>query len=138
MSTLIRLRLARPGPHGIVVRMPDSALDRWLEYPPDRDADGPIPIRYRPPIPSPSEITNADRVYSWPSAYLSNTQLRKIVRMRSLTRANGNPRYSYPHIGRMFGIHYKAVSRWHGDGLAQIASALNARGEEVPAMALAA
>ena len=88
------------------------------------------PIRVRAPSPSASAITRMDEAFGWLSLIPAHRfVLRRIVAARSLTSpVTGEPINAWSKLAGALGADYRAIQRWHGQGILIIAQALSASG----------
>lgn len=119
---LTLLALPNTGPS---TRLRQGGLE-WVRdavaYPPDRTV-------IRPAVPSAAAIDRMDRVLAWiPRIPADKFVLRRVVGARCLlSPTTGRHLFTWRRLGLAVGADHKAVQRWHAQGLALIAAALNAR-----------
>lgn len=85
--------------------------------------DGELP---RAAVPAAAAITRMDEAWRWVSLIREDRrQHRRIVLMRSLVNPiTERHQWSYRRIGKAFGWDYRAVQRWHEQGIDMIVVAL--------------
>ncbi len=120
---LTLLALPNTGP---TTRLRQGGLE-WVRdaaaaYPPERTL-------IRPAVPSAAAIDRMDRVLAWiPRIPADKFVLRRVVGARCLVSpTTGRHLFTWRRLGTAIGADHKAVQRWHAQGLALIAAALNAR-----------
>ena len=113
--TLLAMDLPRPGP-----RLAQRGLDHVREQ---IEAYGWQQTRMRPPLPCGVDIDRMDEVLGWIRLIPDKRPvLRRIVGLRALVDpVSGLHRYPWRALGRALGADYRAVQRWHGDGIDLIA-----------------
>ena len=136
-QTLLAMPANGAFPAGYRSNWPDVVHAAVLAY--GYDGEG-----VRPSPPSAASITRMDEAFRWlqliPLDRAPNgcgelysrhggAILRRIVLMRTLVSpVSGRHRWSWRKIGDAFGWDYRAVQRWHAQGLATITLALNRPG----------
>lgn len=119
---LVLLALPNTGPS---TRLRQGGLE-WVRdamaYPPDRTV-------IRPSVPSAAAIDRMDRVLAWiPRIPADKFVLRRVVGARCLVSpTTGRHLFTWRRLAAAVGADHKAVQRWHAQGLALIAAALNRR-----------
>ena len=93
------------------------------------EAYGYGPITIKAPVPSARKVTRMDEAFGWmklvPEDRINH---RRILLLRALTSPiTGRHRHSWRSIGTMFGWDYRAVQRWHAEGISWIVMALYAQ-----------
>lgn len=83
----------------------------------------------RAAAPSPRDITAMDAALAWLSLIPDSQRvLRRVVGARALVSpVTGRALFSWRRLGVLVGADHRAVQRWHGDGIAVIVEALQAR-----------
>ena len=97
-----------------------EVVSDWLAYP---DADTPI----RPGVPSARRISEMDEALAWLGLIPADrVVLRRIVGARALVHPV-TERHLFPwrRLARTVGADYRAVQRWHADGIDRIVAGLN-------------
>ncbi len=89
-------------------------------------------VKLRPAIPSGAAIDRMDVALGWIGRIEGDRAvLRRVVGARSLVSPMTERHlYSWRRIGTAVGADYRAVQRWHGQGIAMIVAALNGRRDE--------
>jgi hypothetical protein len=110
-ETLMRLQVG-----GFSTRMrgfwPEIVRDFWENY-----GNDPVPLR--PACPDAAQISAMDEALGWINLIPGDRYvLRRIVSVRALI----NPRtqrniYTWRGVGRLLGADYRAVQRWHAQGI---------------------
>lgn len=80
----------------------------------------------RPPAPTARRVTQMDEAFGW-IALLPKDRIahRRILLLRALTSPiTGRHRHTWRGVGEMFGWDYRAVQRWHAQGIGWIVQAL--------------
>ncbi|NKE43558.1 hypothetical protein HB662_02135 [Roseomonas frigidaquae] len=83
----------------------------------------------RPPVPTARRVTQMDEAFGW-LKLLEPDRInhRRILLLRALTSPiTGRHRHTWRAIGTMFGWDYRAVQRWHAEGISWIVMALYAQ-----------
>lgn len=92
------------------------------------EAYGWAATRLKPAVPDPARISRMDESFAWlglipPDRYV----LRRIVGARALVSPlTGRHLFPWRRLGALLGADHKAIQRWHGTGIALIATALRA------------
>ena len=83
----------------------------------------------RPPVPPARRISAMDEALAWIGLIpLERYVLRRIVGARSLVNPlTDRHLFSWRRLGRTLGADYRAVQRWHGEGIDLIVAALSSR-----------
>ena len=90
------------------------------------DACGYGEARVKPAVPTARRIAQMDEAFAW-VGLIDERQIshRRIVLLRALTSpVTGRHRHTWRGIGEMFGWDYRAVQRWHAQGIGWIVQAL--------------
>jgi Domain of unknown function (DUF6362) len=118
-STLLAMRCRSPFPAEYGSCMPDFVREAKVSY-------GWDVAEYRPPVPSSHEIDTMDATWRWLGLVPSHRHvLRRIVAARSLTSpVTGRHLLHWRALGDMLHADYRAVRRWHRDGIAIITERL--------------
>lgn len=109
----------------------DTAFfDEWAEGETKPAESGVIAGLSKKPAPSAASITRADEIITWLGLIPANRYvLRKIVAARSMIKwTTGKHVNSWRKIGLTLGADYKAIQRWHAQGIKIIVDALNRKG----------
>ena len=98
------------------------------------EAYGYDPEQIRPPAPEAQAITRMDEAWRWVSEIPEDKKnLRRIVLMRALVHpVTERHRWSWRRIGRSLGWDYRAIQRWHAQGIDLIVAGLREAGVEAP------
>ena len=120
-EALLSMRLPSPLPASVCSAMPDVLRD-WEGY-------GWSTERVRPACPSSQDIDAMDRVYRWLSLIPQHRHvIRRIVAARSLIDPqSGRHVIHWRKLAGIIRADYRAVQRWHAQGIAMIVQALSAR-----------
>lgn len=112
---------ARPASYGS--GWPDIVRDAIEAY-------GYTPDRVRPRVPSAAAISSMDTAFAWLALIPSDRYvLRRMVAARSMVHPlTGRHLASWRKLGRLVGADHRACQRWHGNGIAIIATKLYASG----------
>jgi hypothetical protein len=120
-ATLLALPNRGP-PLGMRVGWPEVVHDFHEAY-------GWTEATLRPPRPLAAQISRMDEALAWITLIPSDRYvLRRIVGCRALVAPiTGRHLFSWRRIGRLIGADDKSIPRWHAQGIALIAEALQAQ-----------
>ena len=121
-ETLLSMRMRSPYPAPYRCAFPEGVHEAMLAY-------GWSTERVRPACPSSQDIDAMDRVYRWLSLIPQHRHvIRRIVAARSLIDPqSGRHVIHWRKLAGIIRADYRAVQRWHAQGIAMIVQALSAR-----------
>jgi hypothetical protein len=121
-ATLLALPSRGCLPAGYRTAWPEIVVDAAEAY-------GYGQLAQRPPVPTARRVTQMDEAFGWlkllPADRITH---RRILLLRALTSPiTGRHRHTWRGIGEAFGWDYRAVQRWHAQGIGWIVQGLYAQ-----------
>ena len=119
-ACLLAMRLLGVAPAGLRSSMPEPIREAWESY-------GWEPEPIRAPIPGADAITRMDEAWSWLALVPPGKRvLRRCVAARALVHPiSGRHCTTWRRLAGIVGCEYRAVQRWHQNGIDIIVGGLN-------------